>query len=68
MSDAVTKDELDWARFTAAYLPGARRPDAEALTAYGAYRRSRVNRDRPSDAVQRTPALAVRANEGGPAL
>ena len=31
---------LDWRAFTAAYFPGRRRHDLEALTAYSAYRRS----------------------------
>jgi hypothetical protein len=33
---------LDWQAFSAAYFPGRRRHDLEALTAYGAYRRSRT--------------------------
>ena len=33
---------LDWQAFSAAYFPGQRRHDLEALTAYGAYRRSRA--------------------------
>ena len=33
---------LDWQAFSAAYFPGRRRHDLEALTAYGAYRRSRA--------------------------
>jgi len=33
-------DGLDWQSFSAAYFPGRRRHDLEALTAYGAYRRS----------------------------
>ena len=32
---------LDWLEFTAAYFPGRRRHDLEALTAYSAYKRSR---------------------------
>jgi hypothetical protein len=32
---------LDWQAFTAAYFPGRRRHDLEALTAYSAYKRSR---------------------------
>jgi hypothetical protein len=32
----------------AAYFPGRRRHDLEALTAYGAYRRSRTLDERPS--------------------
>ena len=30
---------LDWSAFTAAYFPGQRRHDLEAVVAYGAYRR-----------------------------
>lgn len=30
---------LDWSAFTAAYFPGIRRHDLEAVVAYGAYRR-----------------------------
>jgi hypothetical protein len=33
-------DGLDWQTFSAAYFPGRRRHDLEALSAYGAYRRS----------------------------
>lgn len=33
---------LDWQAFSAAYFPGRRRHDLEALTAYGAYGRSRA--------------------------
>jgi hypothetical protein len=32
---------LDWQRFSAAYFPGRRRHDLQALTAYSAYKRSR---------------------------
>ena len=32
---------LDWQAFSAAYFPGRRRHDLEALTAYSAYKRSR---------------------------
>jgi hypothetical protein len=37
---ARVTDGLDWQTFSAAYFPGRRRHDLEALTAYGAYRRS----------------------------
>ena len=30
---------LNWSAFTAAYFPGQRRHDLEAVVAYGAYRR-----------------------------
>jgi hypothetical protein len=33
-------DGLDWQSFSAAYFPGRRRHDLEALTAYDFYRRS----------------------------
>ena len=32
--------ELDWARFSQAFYPGAGRHDLAAIAAYGAYRRS----------------------------
>jgi hypothetical protein len=67
MFEPVTKDDLDWAHFTAAYFPERRRHDLEALTAYGAYR-SRVTLARRSDEVQRNAALAVWEDEGGPVL
>ena len=40
-SSAHVPEGLDWQGFSAAYFPGKRRHDLEALTAYGAYRRSR---------------------------
>lgn len=45
---------LDWRVFSAAYFPGRRRHDLEALTAYGAYRRSRGLDERPSSEATRT--------------
>jgi hypothetical protein len=47
-SNADAPDGLDWQTFSAAYFPGRRRHDLEALTAYGAYRRSRTLDERPS--------------------
>ena len=47
-SSADAPDGLDWQTFSAAYFPGRRRHDLEALTAYGAYRRSRTLDARPS--------------------
>jgi hypothetical protein len=41
-SSAHAPAGLDWQDFSAAYFPGRRRHDLEALTAYGAYRRSRA--------------------------
>ena len=40
-SGAEAPDGLDWQTFSAAYFPGRRRHDLEALTAYSAYKRSR---------------------------
>jgi hypothetical protein len=68
MSDPATKDELDWTHFTAAYFPGTRRHDLGALTAYGAYRRAQVNRDRPSETAQPLTALKVGGEKSGPVL
>ena len=45
---ADAPDGLDWQTFTAAYFPGRRRHDLEALTADGAYRRSHAVDERPS--------------------
>ena len=39
-SSAVVPDELDWQTFSAGYFPGRRRHDFDALTSYGAHRRS----------------------------
>ncbi len=46
---ARVTDGLDWQSFSAAYFPGRRRHDLEALTAYGAYRRSHEVDARSSD-------------------
>jgi len=34
--------DLDWEGFSSAYFPGSRRHDLDAITAYRAYKRSRV--------------------------
>ena len=47
---ARVPDGLDWQSFSAASFPGRRRHDLEALSAYGAYRRTNA----VGDAV-RTP-------------
>lgn len=39
---------LDWQAFSDAYFPGRRRHDLEAITAYGAYRRSHTLAEPPS--------------------
>ncbi len=69
---------LDWQAFSAAYFPGRRRHDLEALTAYGAYRRSRAVDERSSDEAARieeakggqegSTALQDWEGEGGAAL
>ena len=50
---ATVQDGLDWQGFLAAYFPGRRRHDLEALTAYGAYKRSGVVGKRSADEVGR---------------
>jgi hypothetical protein len=44
---------LDWHGFSAAYFPGRRRHDMEALTAYGAYKRLQWPREPPSGETSR---------------
>ena len=53
---ARVTDGLDWQSFSAAYFPGRRRHDLEALTAYGAYRRSHEVDARSSDESARIEA------------
>jgi hypothetical protein len=62
----VVSKELAWREFSAAYFPGRRRHDMEALTAYGAYRRSRVAARPPLEETD--PALEAWEDEGGPAF
>jgi hypothetical protein len=68
---------LDWQAFSAAYFPGRRRHDLEALTAYGAYRRSHSGAALSSEERARSGpgrgAIGARAlrnweNEGGATL
>lgn len=54
---------LDWQTFSAAYFPARRRHDLEAITAYGAYRRSRTPDGDPSRQATRTEEAENR--EGG---
>ena len=42
-------DGLNWQALSAAYFSGRRRHDLEALTAYGAHKRSHVVDERSSD-------------------
>lgn len=68
---------LDWEAFSAAYFPGRRRHDLEALTAYGAYKRSRVIDERSAQEAARleeaertsagTTAVDAWEDEGGSA-
>jgi hypothetical protein len=77
-SSADVPDLLDWQTFCAAYFPGRRRHDFEALTEYGAYRRSRAADEQSSEEVVRTreatngaagsTALQGWEDEGGAAL
>jgi hypothetical protein len=41
-SSSNAPDGHDWRRFRAAYFPGSRRHDLEAIAAYGAYKRLRA--------------------------
>jgi hypothetical protein len=76
-TSAGVPDGLDWQSFSAAYFPGRRRHDLEALTAYSAYRRSHEIDARSSDEPARIEAergqagsTAVRdwEDEGGAAF
>jgi len=40
--EPVVRNGLDWQGFVDAYFPGSRRHDLGAITAYAAYRRSRL--------------------------
>ena len=76
-SSVHVPEGLDWQRFSAAYFPGRRRHDLEALTAYSAYKRSRDTGTGPSAEPARietgrgaTGATALRnwEDEGGATL
>jgi hypothetical protein len=54
---------LRWQAFSAAYFPGRRRHDLEALTAYGAYRHSRTLDERQSS--EATRMKAAQSGEAG---
>jgi hypothetical protein len=49
---------LDWQSFSAAYFPGRRRHDLEALIAYGAYRRSHAVDKRSAEEPARMEAAS----------
>ncbi|HEU0248383.1 MAG TPA: hypothetical protein VFR38_15005 [Gaiellaceae bacterium] len=77
-SSADQSAQLDWHAFCAAYFPGRRRHDFEALTAYGSYRRSQAVDERSAEEVVRkreptngaagSSALQGWEGEGGAAL
>jgi hypothetical protein len=77
-SSADVPDRLDWQTYCAAYFPGRRRHDFEALTEYGAYRHSRAADEQSSEEVVLTreatngaagsTALQGWEDEGGAAL
>jgi hypothetical protein len=54
---------LDWQRFSAKHFPGRGRHDFEALTAYGAYKRSRKAGESPAEEADPAPK-AESAAEG----
>jgi hypothetical protein len=51
-------DGLDWQAFSARYFPDRRRHDLEVLTAYGAYKMPRREKELPSTHVN-TPARSA---------
>ena len=55
-------DGLDWQAFSARYFPDRRRHDLEVLTAYGAYKMPRRDKELPStQAITPTDADKVRS-------
>jgi hypothetical protein len=70
--------DLDWEGFSAAYFPGSRRHDLRAITAYGAYKRSRVgfgqllpeaSQSRAAERIaMRARAVETWEDEGGASL
>jgi hypothetical protein len=76
-SSAHASSGLDWQAFSAAYFPGRRRHDLEALAAYGAHRRSHSGSApvgdepvaiAPGRGTVGTGALRNWENEGGATL
>jgi ribosomal protein S19E (S16A) len=76
-STEVLPDGLDWHTFSAAYFPGRRRHDLQAVIAYGAYRRSyavdKQTPEAPSRVEAKRGAVASTAlqeweDEGGAAF
>lgn len=61
-SSAEVPDGLDWQRFRAAYFPGSRPHNFEAIVAYGAHRRSLdAGGQHVSEPVENTDAHAIDA-------
>jgi hypothetical protein len=72
-SSAEVPGGLDWQRFRAAYFPGSRRHDLEAIAAYGAYKRVRAVEPSSEDVEAtngRTGSTALQGweDEGGATL
>ncbi len=72
-----SRADLDWQGFVAAHFPGSRRHDLKAITAYAAYKRSRVDEQSATEAARlkdaewiSTEATSVEGweDEGGTAL
>ncbi len=63
-SSAHVPDGLEWQAFAAVYFPGRRRHDLDALTAYGAYRRSLAVDARSSDARSSVEPARIEAAPG----
>ena len=55
-TSASMPDGIDWQSFSAAYFPGRRRHDLEALTAYCAYRSAQEVDAQSSDGLARIEA------------
>ena len=75
-SSAHEPEGLDWRAFRAAYFPGRRRHDLEALTGYAVYKRGRAGTGSSEEAIRiekgrrRIGATALRRweDEGGATL
>jgi hypothetical protein len=67
MPENIPSNGLDWQRFSAKYFPGRGRHDFEALTAYGAYKRTRKTGEPAQEApsVPGSTALEAWEDEGG---
>jgi hypothetical protein len=63
-SRAHIPDGLDWQAFSAVHFPGRHRHDLEALTAYGAYRRSHAVDAQSSDTRSSEEPARIEAAPG----